>query len=360
MPHLFLKLAILSALLLGLPLLGLIIKGEPIGPYLGFPPQTRDTTPVPFSWPVFTVIALIAVLLFVILGRWLWRDWRHRAALPRGAGRWPWWGWVGVIALTISWVLAWNRFDWFSGWQWATFTPLWLSYIVVINAGTLRRTGHCLLRDRPRYLLSLFPLSALFWWYFEYLNRFVANWHYLGTEDFSTTRYITHASLAFSTVLPAVISTKEWLTGLLRPPAGPVAMTLPRPLMRPISLVILLIAAGGLLGLGVWPDYLFPLLWVAPLLLLLAMQGLTGEPPLLRQLRTRGWQVIYLPALAALQCGFFWEMWNMYSEAKWIYNVPFVHVLQIFEMPLLGYAGYLPFGVECAVIAMLVEKNRSD
>ena len=33
--------------------------------------------------------------------------------------------------------------------------------------------------------------------------------------------------------------------------------------------------------------------------------------------------------------------------------MPYVHRFQIFEMPLLGYAGYLPFGVECEVIAEL-------
>ena len=58
-------------------------------------------------------------------------------------------------------------------------------------------------------------------------------------------------------------------------------------------------------------------------------------------------------ALAALICGFFWEMWNFYSLARWTYSVPLVHRFQIFEMPLLGYAGYLPFGLECAVMGSL-------
>lgn len=357
-PSLLLKLSILSALLLGLPLLGIVISGEAVTSYLEFPPQTRDVTPAPFSWLIFIGTALLAVLLFLTIGWLMLRGLRHHPSRILHTGKWPWWGWLGLVTLTMSWILAWNRFAWFSEWQWATFTPLWLSYIVVINAGTLRRSGRCLLQHRPRYFLSLFPLSALFWWYFEYLNRFVQNWYYQGTEEFSAARYIIHASLAFSTVLPAVMSTKEWLATLLRPAAGAVAITLPERTARNTSIITLIIAAAGLLALGVWPDYLFPLLWVAPLLLLLAIQGLSAEPPLLQQLRTQGWQVIYLPALAALQCGFVWEMWNMYSEAKWIYNIPFVHGLQIFEMPLLGYTGYLPFGIECAVIALLVEEDK--
>lgn len=31
---------------------------------------------------------------------------------------------------------------------------------------------------------------------------------------------------------------------------------------------------------------------------------------------------------------------------KWKYNVPYVGFLKIFEMPILGYFGYLPFALE--------------
>jgi hypothetical protein len=32
---------------------------------------------------------------------------------------------------------------------------------------------------------------------------------------------------------------------------------------------------------------------------------------------------------------------------------------RIFEMPLLGYAGYLPFGIECAAIAALAKGRKA-
>ncbi len=50
--------------------------------------------------------------------------------------------------------------------------------------------------------------------------------------------------------------------------------------------------------------------------------------------------------LGVLVCGFFWEMWNYFSYPKWQYTVPGVSFLHIFEMPLLGYGGYLPFAME--------------
>jgi hypothetical protein len=73
---------------------------------------------------------------------------------------------------------------------------------------------------------------------------------------------------------------------------------------------------------------------------------------------TKGdWRPIWLPALAGLVCGFFWELWNAHSLAHWEYAVPLVHRFQIFEMPLLGYAGYLPFGLECKIIADLLPQG---
>jgi undecaprenyl diphosphate synthase len=43
-------------------------------------------------------------------------------------------------------------------------------------------------------------------------------------------------------------------------------------------------------------------------------------------------------------------MWNQFSFAKWLYHLPYVGMLHVFEMPLLGFAGYLPFGILCGMI----------
>jgi hypothetical protein len=51
-----------------------------------------------------------------------------------------------------------------------------------------------------------------------------------------------------------------------------------------------------------------------------------------------------------LLCGFWWELWNANSLVHWEYSIPYVHALKIFEMPILGYSGYLPFGLTCLAI----------
>ena len=57
----------------------------------------------------------------------------------------------------------------------------------------------------------LFVASSAFWWFFEYLNRFVQNWYYVGSTNITAAEYFWFATLPFATVLPAVFGTLEWL-----------------------------------------------------------------------------------------------------------------------------------------------------
>jgi hypothetical protein len=236
-----------------------------------------------------------------------------------------------------------------------TFTPLWLGYVLVVNALTYRRAGHCLLSDRPRYFLLLFAASACFWWVFECLNRFVQNWYYVGVEHLNPLQYFLVGTLPFSTVLPATMSTHELLNtfpGLTRGLDEFPPITVRHP--RLLAWSVLTIACAGLTGIGVWPDYLFPLLWLSPLFIITSLQALGGRPTIFTPIAQGDWSRICRLALATLVCGLFWEMWNINSLPKWVYSVPFVDRFHVFEMPILGFAGYLPFGLECAVIAHFV------
>ena len=263
----------------------------------------------------------------------------------------PWWGWLGAVLTMCSWVLAWNRFPWFAALQPHTFTPLWLGYILLVNGWTFRRTGHCLMLDRPRLLLALFPASAAFWWSFEYLNRFVQNWYYVGPQILTPWQYVLHATMPFSTVLPAVLSTMEFLASMPGVTAGMDRLpTLRWPKPQWAGWALVMLACAGLIGIGTWPQTLFPIVWVAPLLLITALQILSGKETIFSRLTEGNATSLWLAAVAALVCGWWWEMWNSKSLAHWEYAIPSVHRFQLFEMPLLGYAGYLPFGLECLAV----------
>jgi hypothetical protein len=115
-------------------------------------------------------------------------------------------------------------------------------------------------------------------------------------------------------------------------------------------------AGIGLAAIGVWPEQLFALLWLAPLMIITALQALLGEKTIIHPIAQGDWSALWQAALAGLICGVFWELWNYKSLAHWEYSVPFVQCFELFHMPLLGYAGYFPFGLECLAVASVLER----
>ena len=107
---------------------------------------------------------------------------------------------------------------------------------------------------------------------------------------------------------------------------------------------------------GAFPILFYPALWLAPLAMLLGDSVLRRMPGVWSELAQGDWRRAATWMAAALICGFFWELWNWGSLAQWHYAVPYVQRFHLFEMPLLGYAGYLPFGVECALAVDLVNR----
>ncbi len=345
--------------LVGAPLIGVYLSGETVTDYLYFPPKNLHLTidHAPFSWTAFFIILSLVVL---VMAPFLIKVFTSLESAPKkvhaGAG-FPWWGWIGVLILTAGWILAWSRFPWFARFQSHTFSIPWAGYIILVNALTFMRSGSSMLTHKTRYFVLLLLFSAVFWWYFEYLNQFVENWYYVNVEAMDRLEYFLYATLPFATVLPAVLGTRDFLLTFPRVSAGlddffRVRISRPR-------LTAFIAGIAGLAGLSLislWPHHLFPLLWLAPLVIPAAAVVIFHGEKVLGETAGGNWRNIYLLALSALICGFFWEMWNFYSYTRWEYSVPFVNRFHIFEMPALGYAGYLPFGLQCGLMAWIVKK----
>ena len=333
------------------PLAGLLAGGQSVARYTAFPPRTLAVAHAPFEWGAFIILSipvLGAVALYVVA---LARA-RPRAS-SRRAGAFPWWGWLGLALIAVGWVLAWTEGLVPPGWRRHTFTPLWLGYVLAMNALVFRGTGRSPLTHRTRWFLALFPASAALWWLFEHLNQFVNSWYYSGVHATGDWDYFLQATLPFSTVLPAVASTLAWLRQFPRIEA----LALPPAPMSP-ALAWLALAAGAasLAAIGLSPERFYAALWIGPPLVFCALQQLVLDETLLSPLARGDWRPLLQPALAALACGLFWEMWNSGSLAQWHYSIPYAQRFHIFEMPLPGYAGYLPFGVMCALVLDLVAR----
>jgi hypothetical protein len=212
----------------------------------------------------------------------------------------------------LAWLVAWNRFKWFEAVQEFTYTPLWLSFILVINALTYRQIGRCLLINHTSYYLALFLISVCFWWSFEFLNRFVQNWFYLGFTGFGPERYFIFATLLFSTVLPAVLGTAEWLNTFPE-----ISVDLNRFKLlhligaKMMAIFCIVVAVIGFAALSIWPKALYLLAWLLPILLVIGLQSLTEKPDMVLDVEAGDWRRIWTLAVSGLICGLFWEMWNV-------------------------------------------------
>ena len=333
------------------PLLGLLAAGQPVERYTVFPPRTQAAAHAPFEWGAFLLLSIPALSALGLYAAALLR------AAPQSsshrADAFPWWGWLGLALIAAGWVLAWTEGLVPPGWRRQTFTPLWFGYVLAMNGLVFRRTGRSPLTHRTGWFLALFPVSAGLWWLFEHLNQFVNNWYYSGTYATSDWDYVMQATVPFSTVLPAMASTLAWLRQCPRIEA--LALP-PIPISPALAWLALATGTAALAATGVSPELFYAAVWIGPLLVLCSLQQIVVGETLLSPLARGDWRPLLQPALAALVCGFFWELWNSGSLAQWHYSIPYVQRFHIFEMPLLGYAGYLPFGVTCALVLDLVAR----
>ncbi len=246
-----------------------------------------------------------------------------------------------VIWLVASWGALTGR-EPFASWL---YHFAWWPYILFLDGMLLRLTGRSWIIDRPRELARMMFWSVTAWLVFEAANLVLGNWRYAGMTPQWWLRWPGYA-LAFATVLPGVLLTAHVLEAL---GAWKNAGGRPRDLgsWQPWSLIL---GAACLVLPLIFPGWAFPLIWVAFFFLLDPLCQLFGGPSLIAHFAAgeRGEGLCLLAA--GLICGVWWELWNYGARAKWIYTLPTWDWPKVFEMPLLGYLGFLPFALECAVM----------
>ncbi len=224
------------------------------------------------------------------------------------------------------------------------YQAAWYPTIALMAALVARREGRDPLSAHPLHAVSLFAWSAVFWFFFELLNWRLRDWYYVNVPGDRLARWVG-ISLAFATVLPAI-----FLAARLLQSWGAIGTVRTTPLkVSHAGLRLTSLAGAVFLVLPLlWPKWFFPLVWGATTLL--------AEPAL--YLRERRWSLIgdlergdagrivrLLAGGAAI--GLLWELFNSLARSRWIYTVPGLEGLKVFEMPLLGFLGFPVFALEC-------------
>lgn len=345
-----------------LPYIGSYLKWGGTPPGYGLFPAQEVIPPPGFNQTYFIVCSGVAllILLFLLFPKLFGFKKIESKRKSVSKSNYPKWFIPALIVTILSWFFMWGRFNVVNPIDHFTFVPLWWGFIFVLDSIVYKRNGgRSLVSVRPTTMKLLAAVSSFSWFVFEYQNFFVlSNWYYPNNEIFTNFGNISWQLLSYTTVLPAIFEFYFLLRTFdvmdKRYSSGPKIA-----LSNGIQYILLAIGLLFLLLMGYFPDELFWMLWVGLVPALIPAMNIGNRWTPFSEIARKGdWSYVVLIALATLLNGFFWEFWNFGSEwfhddaptnpNYWKYSVPYLDKYYLFsEMPILGYFGYLFFGIAC-------------
>ncbi len=351
-------LTIISILIV--PLVGALVYYKGVFPshLFFFPPIEVESKPG-FSWPVF--IALLFPIAFVVLlyvyPWWFGFKRPDKTASTSIDGKFPWWFWVGLMVSSIDAVFLFGHIESATFVINLGFIPIIWGIVFATDGWVYKRTnGHSILGDKPWDLLWMAVCSAFAWGYFEYLSFFVnVNWFYPEAARISTLAFYIYAIVGGGVLVPFAFEGYMLLNSFKslgnRYSFGPKIV-----LSKSIQISALIISVLSIFLITYFPNMLFPMLWLGPVIILsIAFDRIGLWTPFRPIARDGNWTPLALIGLAELIIGLIHETVNFSSASHhpfhtsvpgyWVYSVPYVDRFYVFEMPFEGLFGYLPYGI---------------
>lgn len=184
--------------------------------------------------------------------------------------------------------------------------------------------------------------SIPLWLIFEYYNILLKSWAYVGLP--SRWQTILGMCVSFATIIPAMFETACLVNLLFR--FDKIKINPQRSSGYKRILFIALGVACLILPLVFPITHICGLVWLGFLLLLDPINDVLGLPSFIQE-RSEGKIHRFISfIIGGYICGFLWEFWNWHALTHWVYNVPFLADVKIFEMPVLGFLGFGPFSLE--------------
>src|SRR5213079_1225897 len=209
---------------------------------------------------------------------------------------------------------------------------------------------------QPRALIAMLWWSAVIWFLFEAINLRLQDWYYVFLPVNPVERW-AGITLSLATVVPAVLLPERVLDRL----------GVWRQLhWRPIAVGPEQLRGASRLGWAAlaatlaFPRYLHPLTWGAVWLIAEPLlERAAPERSLFADIARGDWGRIARLMAAGLFAGALWETFNAVARGKWIYTVPFLEHVKIFEMPPVGFLGFPFFALEVwSLYQLLAPRTR--
>lgn len=221
----------------------------------------------------------------------------------------------------------------------------WWPFILILDSLNYRKGGKSPLFESVQSFLYMLFVSVGVWLVFELFNLRLQNWSYHGLPVRVWERWLGYF-LAFASVIPAILEL-----------AVHFQMELEGKRLSLFSIKNTRIFRTVCVGLGivcmilslVWPLIFFPLVWLCFLFLLEPINYILGNVCFLKDLERKNWTRLWSWVLAGLAAGFCWEFFNFWAGSHWEYTLPYLNFGRIFQMPVLGYTGFMPFALEVFV-----------
>ena len=144
---------------------------------------------------------------------------------------------IGLVAIAAAEALL------FAGVEWVAvfFTPIvWTGYILLVDGIVFKIRGESWIATRTKLFLLMIPLSAAFWYLFEFFNLFLKNWIYVGLPSLWIT--VIGMTWSFATIGPGMLETSDLLESI-----GTVKLKTRKFKERKSVLYILISVGGGCL-----------------------------------------------------------------------------------------------------------------
>lgn len=251
----------------------------------------------------------------------------------------PWWALVGVGLLLVGlyfliydipkWNVLWYAFGWYG-------------YLLIVDAIIYLRQGRSFLTHRRRELLEMMFWSVPFWFLFEAYNFVIKNWYYVFALRSDWLQGV-FAWMSFATVLPACFVHAELLKSL-----GLFSGLRIRPMniYRGLRQLFLYFGAACIFFPVILPRYAFWMVWGATLGVPDVINYYNGAPSILGDLEEGRPGRLYRLLIGGMIAGLVWEGLNYWARCKWIYTVPGLESVKLFEMPIPGFLGFPVLAVE--------------